>query len=140
VSSTRAYRLTIRDVTLRRVQKGPDVSKTLPALCREKGYSQTRLERETGIDHSTMQRYWSGNGGLGLKNGRKIADVLDVELSRLGLSEEEAADDDLTILRRAHAALEETVRLLTERVEALERRRGAPRRAATARKRKAGER
>lgn len=119
------------------MQKGPDVSKILRALCREKGVSQTWLERETKIGHSTMQRYWSGDGGLGLKNGRKIATALGVEISRLGLSEEEAAGDELTNLRLAHAALEETVRLLTERVEGLERKRATPRRAASTRKRKA---
>lgn len=119
------------------MQKGPDVSKLLPALCREKGYSQTRLERETGIGHSTMQRYWSGDGGLGLKNGRKIADTLGVELSRLGLSEEEAAVDELTDLRRALAALETTVALLADRVTALEPARAKPRRGQPAQRRKA---
>lgn len=137
MSSTRAYRLTIRYVTLRRVQKGSDVSKRLRALCREKGYSQTRLERETGIGHSTMQRYWSGTGGLGLKNGRKIADVLGVDISRLGLSEEEAVDDELMNLRRALAALEKTVALLADRVTGLEPVPAKPRRGQPTQKRKA---
>ena len=119
------------------MNRGPDVSRVLPALARSKGFSQGRLEDATGIAHSTMSRYWSGRGGLGEKNARKIAAVLGVELNDLGLSEEEEAGDVLTNLRHAHAALEETVRLLTERVEALERTPATPRRGASTRKQKA---
>lgn len=94
------------------MQKGPDVSEILPMLCREKGYSQTRLERETKIGHSTMQRYWSGDGGLGLKNGRKIAAVLGVEISHLGLSEEAAA---------ARASTDDRLRELADKLAATDR-------------------
>lgn len=119
------------------MNRGPDVSGVLPALARSKGFSQARLEKATGIGHSTMSRYWSGRGGLGEKNGRLIADVLGVEVRDLGLAEEEAAASDLENLRLAHAALEETVRLLARRVEALERTPAVPRRVASTRKQKA---
>ncbi len=116
---------------------GPDVSKILPPLARGKGFSQARLEEATGIGHSTMSRYWSGRGGLGEKNARRIADALDVAVSDLGLSEEVAAVDEIADLRRALAALEETVALLTQRVAALEPKRVTTRRAQPTQKQKA---
>ncbi len=119
------------------MEKGKKVGSKLRALAKDRGLSQAQLEEITGINHSTMSGYWSNRLGLGLANGRKLAQALMIELSDLGLSEEEVADDELTNLRHAHAALEETVRLLTGRVEALERRRATPRRVASARKQKA---
>lgn len=122
------------------MERGVRVGSALKSLAKERGFSQPKLEAATGIGHSTMSGYWSGRLGLGLKNGRKIADALGVEISALGLSEAEEAASAETDLRLAHAALEETVRLLAERVEALERSPAAPRRVAGAPKRKAGER
>jgi transcriptional regulator with XRE-family HTH domain len=119
------------------MNRGPDVSGVLPHLARSKGYSQARLEEATGIGHSTMSRYWSGRGGLGEKNGRRIAEVLDVSLEELGLGAA-TAGDDLGNLRLAHAALEEALRLLTARVEALERTRATPQRSSAARRQRAG--
>lgn len=119
------------------MERGPDVSGVLPELARSKGYSQARLEEATGIGHSTMSRYYSGRGGLGQKNGKRIAAVLEVDVRDLGLRVEEEVADDLGNLRLAHAALEETVRLLTQRVAALERTRATPRSGAATRKRKA---
>jgi hypothetical protein len=98
-----------------------------------------------------MSRYWSGRGGLGLKNGRRIARALGVEISLLGLSEEAEAVGDLVEIRRALAALEGTVETmkaaetkLVGRVTALELelaepqpRRGEPRRDQPAQKRRA---
>lgn len=119
------------------MNRGPDVSGVLPALARSKGFSQAQLEKATGIGHSTMSRYWSGRGGLGEKNGRLIADALGVEIRDLGLAEEEAAANDLANLRHAQVALEEAVRLLTQRVEVLERKRATPQRVPATQKRKA---
>jgi transcriptional regulator with XRE-family HTH domain len=119
------------------MNRGANVSQVLPSLARSKGFSQAKLEDATGIDHSTMSRYWSGRGGLGEKNAAKIARVLDVEISDLGLTAEAAAGDDLSDLRHTLAALEETVRLLTLRVGELEHTPAAPRRGASTRKRKA---
>ena len=120
------------------MNRGPDVSRLLPPLARDKGYSQAKLEEATGIGHSTMSRYWSGRGGLGEKNARRIADVLEVSLEDLGLSEEGEVVDDLMNLRHSLAALEESLRLLTARVAALERVPVAPRRATAARRQTAG--
>lgn len=120
------------------MNRGADVSQILPELSRSKGFSQAKLEEATKIAHSTMSRYWSGRGGLGEKNAAKIAQVLGVEFSALGLSEEGEAVDQMSSLRRALAALEESVRLLTERVATLESDPVVPRHASRDRKRKAG--
>jgi transcriptional regulator with XRE-family HTH domain len=72
------------------MNRGPDVSATLPGLARSKGFSQRQLEEATGIGHSTMSRYWSGRGGLGEKNARRIANALGVNISDLGLPDEGA--------------------------------------------------
>lgn len=124
------------------MQKGVYADKAILSLMRERDWRIVDLAERTGISAGTLTAYTTKNPDarrrLGIENGRIIARAFDVELSRLGLVEEEAVVDDLTELRHAHGALEETVRLLTERVEALERKPGAPRRAAATRKRKAG--
>lgn len=90
------------------MNRGPNVSGVLPALARSRGFSQAKLEEATGIGHSTMSRYWSGRGGLGLTNGRRIADVLEVELSELGLSEDGLHEEAL--LRRLESLAVEAER------------------------------
>lgn len=123
------------------MQKGVDAATAIRTLLRERGWKIVDLAAKTGISANTLALYATENEKarrkLGLQNGAKIAKAFGVDLSRLGLSEGAAADDELTNLRLAHAALEETVRLLTGRVEALERRRAAPRRVAATQKRKA---
>ena len=96
------------------MNKGPNVSQLLPALARSRGFNQAQLEKATGIAHSTMSRYWSGSGGLGLGNGRKIAAALDVEISALGLSEADAAVTLETLDRRLQSIEAELARVFEE--------------------------
>jgi transcriptional regulator with XRE-family HTH domain len=115
------------------VQRGVKAGAAIRKYAKLAGMNQADLEMATGIGHSTISGYWSSRLRLGHGNARKIAAVLDVTLEELGLSEEEAADDEAG-LRRALAALGETVAVLNDRVTALERERATARSARRARR------
>lgn len=83
VSSTCDYRLTLKSVTLRRVQRGTYAGDVIKRLAAERGLKQADLEQRTGIGHSTMSGYWSNRLRLGDQNAPLVAAALGVSLEVL---------------------------------------------------------
>lgn len=124
------------------MQKGVDAGAAIRELLAERDWKIKDLAEKTTIRANTVALYATENDDarrpLGIDNGRKIAAAFQVNVTRLGLPGEEGAASEATELRRGLAALEEAVRLLTQRVEVLERKRATPRRGVSAPRRKAG--
>jgi len=65
--------------TLRRMERGVDVSKSLPALLEARDMSQQALADATGIRRTDINAYCKGRKRLGADNGPKIAHALGLE-------------------------------------------------------------
>jgi transcriptional regulator with XRE-family HTH domain len=85
------------------------------------------LAAATGIQPSTLSGINSGRLRLGYKNGRRIAEALDVSLLDLGAPLDQADDRaslslrrNLQLLAEANDAYRATLAKLTQRIDALE--------------------
>jgi ribosome-binding protein aMBF1 (putative translation factor) len=56
---------------------------TVEELRKEKGWSQTKLANEAGVDWSTVKSVEDGEHSPTVKTVRKLADALDVEVGEI---------------------------------------------------------
>ena len=118
-------------VTLRRVQRGVDISGVLPALLKARGWTQKRLGDETGIGREDVNAICNGKT-VGEKRLGRIAMALRMEADDIRAAASTEEDDPPSDLDRLLVEVEESdtgplvlvataLRLLTRRLELVER-------------------
>lgn len=104
------------------------IRRLLKQLLRKKGVTNYRIEKDLGIDQSTLSRFFKGEINLSLKNLKRILQYLGYEITLVeAAGEEEGKTKRVTPLQREKVAkdkiqkaIEESEDLCKRTVEAID--------------------